>query len=115
MLVGLHVPTNFQMYRQDSEKALLGGNCPPPPPAPLWLRYWGEGARPPNVPTEKKLHVTYMRERLRNHIFRFQNQCSSLLLLVVWRYKRHYIEKKKLTLRTVYEYASLENFRILTF
>ena len=25
MLVGLHVPTNFQMYRQNSEKALLGG------------------------------------------------------------------------------------------
>ena len=36
MLVGLHVPTNFQMYRQNSEKALWGGgNCPPPPP--LWL------------------------------------------------------------------------------
>ena len=40
MLVGLHVPTNFQMYRQKSEKALLGGepsNCsplPPPPPPP---------------------------------------------------------------------------------
>ena len=39
MLVGLHVPTNFQMYRQNSEKALLGGGgaiapCPPPP----WLR-----------------------------------------------------------------------------
>ena len=30
MLVGLHVPTDFQMYRQNSEKALLG--CPPPPP-----------------------------------------------------------------------------------
>ena len=25
MLVGLHVATNFQMYRQNSEKALLGG------------------------------------------------------------------------------------------
>ena len=43
MLVGSHVPTNFQMYRQKSEKALLGGGgggqlppCPPPPP-PLWL------------------------------------------------------------------------------
>ena len=36
MLVGLHVPTHFQMYRQKSEKALLGGggDCPPP----LWLR-----------------------------------------------------------------------------
>ena len=34
MLVGLHVPTNFQMYRQNSEKALLGGNCPPCPPPP---------------------------------------------------------------------------------
>ena len=37
MLVGLHVPTNFQMYRQHSEKALWGGggdNCPPPPPPP---------------------------------------------------------------------------------
>ena len=24
---------------------------------------WGGGARPPNVPTEEKNHVTYMRER----------------------------------------------------
>ena len=38
MLVGLHVPTNFQMYRQNSEKHYGGGggggNCslgPPPP------------------------------------------------------------------------------------
>ena len=35
MLVGLHVATNFQMYRQNSEKALWGGGgiapCPPPP------------------------------------------------------------------------------------
>ena len=42
MLVGLHVPTNFQMYRQNSQKALLGGggqlpSLPPPPPPPLWL------------------------------------------------------------------------------
>ena len=36
MLVGLHVPTNFQMYRQNFEKALW---VPPPPPTPtLWLR-----------------------------------------------------------------------------
>ena len=41
MLVGLHVATNFEMYRQNSEKALLGGGncppppCPPPPPATL--------------------------------------------------------------------------------
>ena len=31
-----HVPTNFQMYRQKSEKALLGGGggqLPPPPPS----------------------------------------------------------------------------------
>ena len=38
MLVGSHVPTNFQMYRQKSEKALWGGSCPPlppPPPPPL--------------------------------------------------------------------------------
>ena len=39
MLVGLHVATNFEMYRQNSEKALLGGGgelppCPPPPPPP---------------------------------------------------------------------------------
>ena len=27
-----NVPTNFQMYRQKSEKALLGANCPPAPP-----------------------------------------------------------------------------------
>ena len=39
MLVGLHVATNFEMYRQNSEKALLAGGgggglppCPPPPP-----------------------------------------------------------------------------------
>ena len=32
MLVGLHVATNFQMYRQNSEKALLrGGGFPPTP------------------------------------------------------------------------------------
>ena len=39
MLVGSHVPTNFQMYRPKSEKVLLGGGggaaAPPPPP---WLR-----------------------------------------------------------------------------
>ena len=36
MLVGLHVPTNFQLYQQKYEKALLGGggNCPPAPPPP---------------------------------------------------------------------------------
>ena len=34
VLVGLHVPTDFQIYRQNSEKALLGGggSCPPAPP-----------------------------------------------------------------------------------
>ena len=36
----MHVPTNFQMYRQKSEKALWGGGgavapCPPPPLATL--------------------------------------------------------------------------------
>ena len=40
MLVGLHVATNFQMYRQNSEKALLGGGgggiaALPHPPATL--------------------------------------------------------------------------------
>ena len=62
MLVGLHVPRNFQMYRQKSEKALLGGggNCPPPPPSgyandhtywvQVWSKWilwiWGPGQRP---------------------------------------------------------------------
>ena len=35
MLVGLHVATNFQMYRQNSEKHYYWGvfpPCPPPPP-----------------------------------------------------------------------------------
>ena len=39
MLVGLHVAKNFQMYRQNSEKALLGGGggiaALPHPPATL--------------------------------------------------------------------------------
>ena len=39
MLVGLHVPTNFQMYRQNSEKALLGAVAPPPPPLATLVRY----------------------------------------------------------------------------
>ena len=37
----INVPTNFQMYRQKSEKTLLGGggNCPPAPPlATLMIR-----------------------------------------------------------------------------
>ena len=47
ILVGLHVPTDFQMYRQNSENALLGGGgqlhpLPPPPPpgyasGPIWV------------------------------------------------------------------------------
>ena len=37
MLVGLHEAANFEMYRQNSEKALWGGGgdlppCPPPSP-----------------------------------------------------------------------------------
>ena len=48
MLVGLHRATNFEMYRQNSEKALLGGggNCPlpppppPPPPPPRYANGW---------------------------------------------------------------------------
>ena len=37
MLVGLHVATNFQMYRQNSGKAAYGGGggLPPCPPATL--------------------------------------------------------------------------------
>ena len=34
ILVGLHVPTDFQMYTQNSEKALLGGQFAPPAPPP---------------------------------------------------------------------------------
>ena len=30
MFVGLHVPTDFQMYRHNSEENIMGrGNCPP--------------------------------------------------------------------------------------
>ena len=36
MLVGSHEPTNFQMYRQKSEKSIIGGGggaaAPPAPP-----------------------------------------------------------------------------------
>ena len=46
MLVGLNVPTNFQMYRQNSEKALLGGgggrNLPPPPRLATLMGYTSE-------------------------------------------------------------------------
>ena len=35
MLVSLYVPTNFQMYRQNSEKALLGGGVQLPNDPPL--------------------------------------------------------------------------------
>ena len=35
MLVGLHVVTNFQMYRQNSEKSIMGGLPPWPPPPRL--------------------------------------------------------------------------------
>ena len=46
MLAGLHVPTNFQMYRQifkctdKTPKIIIGGSCLPlpPPPPHLWLR-----------------------------------------------------------------------------
>ena len=36
MLVGLHVPTNFQMYRQNLREGIIGGGgaVPPPPPPP---------------------------------------------------------------------------------
>ena len=37
ILGGLHVPTDFQMYRQKLRKSIIGGQLPPPP-APLWLR-----------------------------------------------------------------------------
>ena len=33
--VGLHVPTHFQVYRQNSEKVLIAPCPPPPPPPPL--------------------------------------------------------------------------------
>ena len=36
ILVGSHVPTNFQMYQQKDEKALLGGGAiAPRSPSPL--------------------------------------------------------------------------------
>ena len=55
MLVGSHVPTNFQMYRQKSEKALLGGggSCPPPPPLATLMRrqyYWDDPLIKTDIP-----------------------------------------------------------------
>ena len=43
MLVGLHVATNFEMYRQNSKKSIMGGgggiaSLPPPTPPPPRLR-----------------------------------------------------------------------------
>ena len=39
MLVGLHVATNFEMYRQNSEKALLAPS-PLSPPPPGYANGW---------------------------------------------------------------------------
>ena len=42
MLAGSHVPTNFQMYQQNSEKSLLGAVAAPahPPPPPAYASGW---------------------------------------------------------------------------
>ena len=37
MYVGSLVPTNFRMYRQNPEKALLGAVAPPPPPLAMLM------------------------------------------------------------------------------
>ena len=69
----------------------------------------GGGARPPNVPIEKRFttspQVTYARVseaseclwKCLSHLHTY-NQCSSLLLIMVWRYKRKYTNTT-LTLR----------------
>ena len=42
MLVGLHAATNFQMYRQNSEKSIIGGGGAPAPapPPPGYANGW---------------------------------------------------------------------------
>ena len=58
MLVGSHVPTNFQMYRQKSEKALLGGGqLPPPPSPPLATLMVIQGGGIQSRSGQKKMHV----------------------------------------------------------
>ena len=59
MLVGLHVPTDFQMYRQNSEKALLGGGgaiapLPPPPSGYANVAYTNPLYRVPPPQKKKK-------------------------------------------------------------
>ena len=63
MLVGLHVPTNIQMYRQKSGKALWGGGgaiAPPPPLATLMIIHLMEmnnGWKPTSFSTLYQAHL----------------------------------------------------------
>ena len=86
----------------------------------------GGGGKTPKF-TERKQNNVYeyapASERLRNiYIFRshntsvyIYNQCSSLLLLVVWRYKQQHTNKTLTLRKSMYMRASLEHFRIFTF
>ena len=85
---------------------------------------WGGGGKTLNVPRKKIMYINLharaseaRRAPQKHIIFRSHNtsvyicnQCSSLLLLLVLRYKRQYINKT-LTLRTIYEYASQRSER----
>ena len=59
MLVGLHVPTNSQMYRQNSEKSIMGGGgAGKLPPCPLpWLRYSVVNASSTSSYKDKHLNI----------------------------------------------------------
>ena len=80
----------------------------------------GGGARPPNVQTGKKKSTVWIcvSERLRNiYIFRshstsvyIYNQCSSLLLLVVWQYKQQHTNKNT-NIEKIYVYMRASELR----
>ena len=96
----------------------------------------GGGSKPPNVPTKKNhIHVTYnythacicASERLRNilSIFRSQNtcyicmyihnKCSSLALLMLWRYKRQFTDKTLILRKHMYICERAERASLIFF
>ena len=113
---------------------LFGGQAPAKPPPPptstpvtsvASFLVLGGGARPPNVPTKMYIYCASERserERLRNIYFQDSKyiclhiQSMHFPLLMVWRYKRYYTDKRlKIKKKKIYEYASERSEQSLIF